>query len=228
MEKLKKFRKIFAVLFGVSVLMLGSVGVLAADKTSSSADLKKAYSVALKSAASKADMSQSEFLKKYPYIGCSYNSVYIAYSFRENDNVNDAQYSGFDSYPAFGFYGAHGVNSYVAFVNVSDLTLSKIYLTDYGYSIAPQSAKLGYDSKNIVFSNYDVHLCGYNTDNKDKVVCSKDTTGFFPRPPIAERAGVLPAVVAEKVETILPVAVCCLALLTFSTILLKRLPRFLG
>lgn len=228
MEKLKKLKKMLVVLFGVAVLMLGSVGVLAADNSLSSADLKKAYSVALKSAASEVNMSQSEFLKKYPYVACSYNSNFIAYSFRENDNVNDAQYSGFDSYPAFGFYGAQGVKSYVAFVNVSDLTLSDVYLSEYGFSIAPKSGKLGFDSFNTVFSNYDVHARAYSTGNVDKVLSSKDTTGFFPRPPIAETAGDLPEVVAKQAGTILPVAVCCLALLTFSTVLLKRLPRFLG
>ena len=81
------------------------------------------------------------------------------------------------------------------------------------------------DGNNVAafgYANFDLKF----SDVKSTVL-KADTTGFFPAPPIAEKAGELPKMVAEKVKVILLVAVSCLALWIFSTVLLKRLPIFL-
>lgn len=217
MEKLKKFRKIFAVLFSVAVLMLGSVGVLAADSSLSVSDAQKGFKLAhdtfLKNGASipaaNLFISSSDAAKYnyyYAYWKKDGGTVYYVFS-RDKilswSSVNDNVICAYSSNPVCVYrYSSSG-----------SLSLDQIRTDGL--------VNLGYTDVYHVYSNYDI---SYN----HKLIASADKTGFFPLPVVAEKAEALPEAVAARVKVILPVAVCCLALLTFSTVLLKRLPRFLG
>lgn len=212
MEKLKKFRKIFTVLFGVIVLMLGSVCSFA--KTNS-----QVYSEARLKAIEKTGLSASEFTKTYPYVFCSFATNGKSYfSFSETEMIYNDFNSLRDGMSCVVVNSASGREKFISlsydgssWVNVG------------GGSGSGETWHYALDPKGVNYSNFNMR---YKSSND--VFSKSDTSGFFPAPPIAERAGDLPKVVGEKVMVILPVAVCCLALLTFSTILLKRLPRFLG
>lgn len=217
MEKLKKFRKIFMVLFGVMVLMLGSVSVFASDSLTASSAYKSACDYFAKNGAvaDGVSISASDF-SKYKYHIVLYDKSREPYGYRVLFLTDKATCDNFNG-----------------FQDIFELH-SDSYIIDYRVTLSDGSLdpKASFIRKKINFNcgdSFSNTLSNYTVKKTDgTVVLKSDTTGFFPAPPIAERAGVLPAVVTEKVEAILPVAVCCLALLTFSTILLKRLPRFLG
>ena len=215
MRKLKMLKNMLVVLSAVAVLMFGSLGVLAADSSVSVSDAQKGFKLAresfLKNGASYSDsvISSSDAAKyNYYYAYWEKGSSYVNYVF-SRDKISSWS----------------GVNDKVICAYSSGTVCVYQYSPSKGLSLAQIRTdglvNVGRTDVYHVYSNYDISYAG-------KVIASADKTGFFPAPPIAERAGVLPVVVAEKVETILPVAVFCLALLTFSTILLKRLPRFLG
>ena len=215
MEKLKKFKKMLVVLSGVAVLMLGSVGVLAADSSVSVNDAQKGFKLAhesfLKKGATYVDnVITSDDAANYKY--------YYAYW---KDGADNVQYV----FSRDKITSWSSVNSDIICGTSSSSIVMYTYSLGSGLRLDQVRddglVNVGRSDLYHVYSNYDISYSG-------KLVASADKTGFFPFPVVAEKAEALPAVVREKAAVILPVAVCCLALLTFSTVLLKRLPRFLG
>ena len=96
---------------------------------------------------------------------------------------------------------------------------------------APQKANTyNSNSSKIVTSNVDVYTISANASYKETSWIKENSTGvFFQRPPvpIAELAIPLTATVQKQTGIILPIAVCCLALLIGSIVLLPRLKIFL-
>ncbi len=212
MEKFRKMKKFLVVFIGIMVLMIGSLCTFA--KTNA-----QVYSEARLKAMEKTGLSSSEFVRAYPYVFCSFAT-------------NGKSYFNFSNVGMF-YNDVNSIRDGISCVAITAASGKEklISLSFDGSSWADAGGGSGYgeiwryalDPKGVNYSNFNMH---YKTS--DTVFCKSDTSSFFPAPPIAETAGDLPKVVGEKVKVILPVAVCCLALLTFSTILLKRLPRFLG
>ena len=207
--RLLKCKKWLCVLAGLVVLLVGSVSVFA--KTHS-----QLYSEGRAFAIQKLNMSSSEFDKKYPYVFCNASkngNFYIVFA-----NHGDSVYYNTANPKKDGLGTMDGNSSFPAYsvCNIGGTWGSTNGSAGYGdwwyYCV---------DDEGAHYSNFDIKT------NKRELFCSSDTTGFFQAPPIAERAGDLPKVVAEMVKVILPVAVSCLALWIFSTVLLKRLPIFL-
>lgn len=217
MEKLKKFKKALVVLTGFMVLMVGSVGALAADSSLSSFDFSASAQAAIKS---------------FKENGCAYEGGSPSISSSDAKNYK---------YSVFTWDGSSSSAVLVVYRDsVSALksgSLSTEYFTDTKYPVAYfnlySSGKFSLKSirdSSLQFTYYDSGSCISNSalDLAGVHKVPADNSGFFPVPVVAEKAEALPAVVRHQAGTILPIAVSCLALLTFSTVLLKRLPRFLG
>lgn len=85
-------------------------------------------------------------------------------------------------------------------------------------------------SPNFIFTNYNVNQVEWKKDENGNYTFSPTGEVFFLKPllPVATLAQEIPKVVKIQVREIVVVAVCCLALLIGSTVLLPKLRLFLS
>lgn len=212
---MKKIKKILPLLLGVMVLMFGTLTVSAAEYTVTDTTAVQQFT----------DYIDKQDLKDYSYkvlyyvdYSSSNRTYYYLVSDKpcsHRDGVNRAFYS---------------VNEDTSWYLLSCSVSSGTVARDRGGTASSADSALflvGGTGHRVVASNYDLLL--RNSEGlTDTIDCEKDTTGFFPIPPVARVAEALPEVVQNQTGIILTIAVACLALLVILSVLPKKLPRFLN
>ena len=228
---MKRVRKwLFALLTGVMVLG-GSVACFAKTTTFTSQYDGKRYQIIIDDSA----------LKQYPY-------WYLIYDY---DAPNGTYYLYMTEHPMYNSTESGG-DRMVCLEDTGFQILKKIYL----YGSVPENNVLDFsgvkpDSSNTwkssnmgngyycfslfeskIHSSSDFHAFVYSSAEIMKVDYGGESgkwtvNGSFFYPPLAEVALELPKMVENQTEMILPIAVCCLALLIGFLTLLPKLRKFL-
>lgn len=166
----------------------------------------------------KENVAKNDYYKKYDYVvivsGSGYYSIYYT------DKPLYSTKEGYNCFPS-------GTHAYQDLFQVkSDGYRQHIINSDSTWSDASCCAQFG---ANYIFSNYNISVVDATSDNDGKVSFSPTGEVFFLKPllPVATVAQEIPKVVKIQVREIVVVAVCCLALLIGSIVLLPRLRHFL-
>ena len=214
---MKRIKKILPVLLGVIVLMFGSLTVSAAEYTD---------------ADTTAVLQFTNFIKERKFEEYSYKVLFYTL----DSSANKTYFCLISNKPC-----AHASpNLGSAFFSIENATSWELLKFSGGKVSNPQGNPYNEPSASgkgiylldnsvkhfVVASNYDVRLrSGSGLTNT--IDCEKDTTGFFPIPPVERALKILPEVVRNQTKVILTTAVACLALLVILLVLPKKLPRFL-
>lgn len=169
----------------------------------------------------KENVAKNDNYKKYDYVVIVSGSSGDYYSVFYSDKPLYSTKSGANCFPT----GTHTIND--LFNVVSGGYSQHIVNQENTWSDATASSYFGY---NYIFSNYNISVVDATRDNDGKVSFSPTGEVFFLKPllPVATMVQELPKVLKIQAREIVVVAVCCLALLIGSTVLLPRLRLFLG
>lgn len=169
----------------------------------------------------KENVAKNDYYNKYDYVVIVSGGTGNFYSVFYSDKPLYSTAEGGNCFPS----GTHIIKNH--FKVVSGGYSGHIVNSETTWSDNYASAYFG---SNYVFSNYNISVVDVSVSNDGKV--SFDPTGevFFLKPllPVATVAQELPKVVRIQVREIVVVAVCCLALLIGSTVLLPKLRLFLS
>lgn len=212
---MKRIKKILPVLLGVMVLMFGTLTVSAAEFSDADSNAVQKF---------------TNYIKEHNFENCSYQVLFYTVNskgvkeYRYIVSSKPLAYRGGVEKP---FYAVEAGTSWNAF-RLNDLDGSVVG-THGGTASSANEAfmNLGSGERAVVASNYDLYAHN-GIGIMDTIYCEKDTTGFFPLPPVERALETLPEVVRGQTKVILTTAVVCLALLVILSVLPKKLPRFLN
>lgn len=205
---MKKIKKIFPLLLGIMVLMFGTLTV-SAKSVYADADIKEMNSMIA--------YSKKVNLPQYA------NIIYIRTSETSSEIfVSDKPLTFY--FTPMGYPSLY-VNEETNYYKVSYAKETVTGATDLQTGSKKGAGRdINSAQTRYYYANYDIY-CIY-TNGTQKYADAE--TDFFPRPPVAQVAVGLPEVVRKQTKVILITAVACLALLVISSVLPKKLPRFLN
>lgn len=169
----------------------------------------------------KENVAKNDDYKKYDYVVIVSGTSGDFYSVFYSDKPLYSTKDGGNCFPS----GTHTIQD--MFNVVSGGYSQHIVNSEDTWSDNYSGAYLG---SRYVFSNYNISVVDAVLDNGGKVSFSPTGEVFFLKPllPVATMVQELPKVLKIQVREIVVVAVCCLALLIGSTVLLPKLRLFLG
>lgn len=169
----------------------------------------------------KKNVADNERYNKLDYviIVSSGDSYFVYYSDKPLYSTNE----GYNCFPA----GTHTINTMFKVNNSGSYKYSE-HILNQKNTWSDNYASAYFGSK-YVFSNYNISVVDAIRDNDGKFTFNPTGEVFFLKPllPVATMVQELPKVLKIQVREIVVVAVCCLALLIGSIVLLPKLRHFL-